>query len=443
MRATIKLYRRCFLFQKVLSPQQAVRHIGTIDRGKEVNLISVYESKVEKADIKVDQIQMKAIRELDRLSKDLKTYHPPMPSHPHTQESPSWWTAFTSSVTPAKPSTPPPKGVYLHGGVGCGKTFSMNLFYQSLARDDKQIVHFQKFMLRVHQQMHEAKRIEGVVGDVLPRVIERTLQQGRVLCFDEFQVTDVADAMILRRLFTGLMEQGAVIIATSNRPPDDLYLNGVQRDRFLPFISFLKERLNVVSMWESDTDYRLVNRKAKGVYFVGNDTRKDFEDTFFALTENSSIISTNLSTQGRLVPIPRACMTKGVARFAFEDLCTKALGAADYIVIGQNFHTVFVDRIPVMTIEEVNWVRRFIIFVDSMYEAQVKLIIHATTEPEGIFEVDFTNTTCDEKFAFDRTRSRLEEMRSQKYLQKRWLGRSTPDPKNQMRVEPSLSENMP
>jgi peroxisome-assembly ATPase len=436
-------YHRSIVFQNTFYWHQVVRSFGTIDKEKEFNLISVYESQVQKADIKIDQIQLKAIRELDRLSQDLKNYNPPLSSLPMEQESTSWWTAFTSSVRPVKTSTPPPKGVYLHGGVGCGKTFSMNLFYQSLLRDDKQIVHFQKFMLRVHQQMHEAKRIEGVIGDVLPRVIQRTLQQGRILCFDEFQVTDVADAMILTRLFTGLIEQGAVIVATSNRPPDDLYLNGVQRDRFLPFISFLKNRLNVVSMWESETDYRLVNRKAKGVYFIGNEARQDFEETFFALTESSSIIATNLSTQGRLVPIPRACMTKGVARFAFEDLCTKALGAADYLVIGQHFHTVFVDRIPVMTIEEVNWVRRFIIFVDSMYESQVKLIIHANSEPEGIFEVDFTNTTCDEKFAFDRTRSRLEEMRSQKYLQKRLLGRSTSDAKNQMRVEPSLSENMP
>jgi predicted ATPase len=144
-----------------------------------------------------------------------------------------------------------------------------------------------------------------------------------------------------------------------------------------------------------------------------------------------------------LVPIPRACIVKGVARFAFEDLCTKALGAADYLVIGQNFHTVFVDRIPTMSRNEVNWVRRFIIFVDSMYECHVKLIIHAKTEPDGIFQVDLADADCDEVFAFDRTRSRLEEMRSQQYLQKRWAGKSTTsETTSKLRVEPSLSENM-
>jgi peroxisome-assembly ATPase len=427
-----------FLFQRY-----ATRWISSSIHIKDYNLVSIYEDLARKAQIQVDPIQLKAIHELDRLSRELKGYHPPDISVRSDESvSKSWWSAFTSAVSPESIFVRAPKGVYLHGGVGCGKTFSMNLFYENLPRDDKQKVHFHKFMLRVHQQMHEAKRIEGVVGDVLPRVIERTLQQGRILCFDEFQVTDVADAMILKRLFTGLIEQGAVIVATSNRPPNQLYLNGVQRDRFLPFISFLEDRLNVISMWDSDTDYRLVSRKAKGVYFVGDDTKQDFEETFHALTENYSVISTNLSTQGRLVLIPRACLAKGVARFTFEDLCTKALGAADYLVIGQNFHTVFVDKVPTMTRTEVNWVRRFIIFVDSMYESQVKLIIHANTEPDGIFQVDLNDTACDEVFAFDRTRSRLEEMRSQKYLQKRWVGRTTSDTKTQLRVEPSLSDNM-
>jgi peroxisome-assembly ATPase len=430
--------------KKLLLQHYASRWIGSSASKNKCNLVSIYEDLARKAEIQVDPIQFKAIHELDRLSRDLEGYNPPdLSVRSHESASASWWNAFTSAVSPNYSIlSRPPKGVYLHGGVGCGKTYAMNLFYENLPRDDKQKVHFHKFMLRVHQQMHEAKRVEGVVGDVLPRVIERTLQQGRILCFDEFQVTDVADAMILKRLFTGLIEQGAVIVVTSNRPPKELYLNGVQRDRFLPFIAFLEDRLNVISMWESDTDYRLVSRKAKGVYFVGDDAKQDFEDTFHVLTENFSVVSTNLSTQGRLVLIPRACLAKGVARFAFEDLCTKALGAADYLVIGQHFHTVFVDRVPSMTRTEVNWVRRFIIFVDSMYESQVKLILHANTEPAGIFQVDLTDTACDEVFAFDRTRSRLEEMRSQKYLQKRWVGRSTSDAKTQMRVEPSLSENM-
>ena len=417
----------------------------TTSTSKKDCLLTVYKDMAKIADIKEDPHQLRAIKELDRLYRELETYTPP-PLVPNVKpEAPSWWSSFTaqakSKVMPN--ATGVPQGIYLHGGVGCGKTFSMNLFFENLPSEDKQQVHFYKFMLRVHQQMHEAKRIEGIDGDVLPRVVERTLQQGRIICFDEFQVTDVADAMILQRLFTSLMEQGAVIVATSNRPPTDLYLNGVQRDRFMPFIALLQKKLNVVSMWDSETDYRLINSKAKGVYFVGVDQEQDFDEVFHSLTKDSSVSSTNLSTQGRLVPIPRACIAKGVARFAFEDLCTKALGAADYLVIGQNFHTVFVDKIPTMSRNEVNWVRRFIIFVDSMYECHVKLIIHAKTEPDGIFQVDLNDAACDEVFAFDRTRSRLEEMRSQQYQQKRWAGKSTPsETKSKLRVEPSLSENM-
>lgn len=293
--------------------------------------------------------------------------------------------------------------------------------------------------------MHEAKSVEGISGDaVLPRVVERTLQRGRILCFDEFQVTDVADALILQRLFTSLLEEGAVIVATSNRPPQDLYLGGLQRDRFLPFIDLLNDRLEVVSMWDSETDYRLIqgDHKAKGVYFVGKEARKDFDAIFHSLTQGTPVVSTSLSTQGRLVPVPRASLKKGVARFTFEDLCTKALGAADYLVIGQNFHTVFVERIPKLNRHQVNWVRRLIVFVDSMYESNVKLVLHAAAQPEGIFEVDLEDASMDESFAFDRTRSRLEEMRSEQYLQRRWSGKAESRPEIKLRVEPSLSQNI-
>eukprot|EP00545_Synedropsis_sp_CCMP1620_P007473 CAMPEP_0119027152 /NCGR_PEP_ID=MMETSP1176-20130426/36627_1 /TAXON_ID=265551 /ORGANISM="Synedropsis recta cf, Strain CCMP1620" /LENGTH=406 /DNA_ID=CAMNT_0006983001 /DNA_START=145 /DNA_END=1365 /DNA_ORIENTATION=+ len=401
----------------------------------------------KKEGIHEDEHQLEALKELDRLYQDLEKHtHPPLQNETaQPEESSSLWDMFTLKSEPELPKPiSAPKGVYIHGGVGSGKTFCMNLFYSELSGTDKQQVHFHKFMLRdVHQQMHEAKRIEGVVGDVMPRVVQRVLERGRVICFDEFQVTDVADAMLLKRLFTSLIEQGAVIVATSNRPPQDLYLGGVQRDRFLPFIDLLGERLNVLSMWDSDTDYRLIDKKAKGVYFVGKERKKEFEAVFHSLTKDSSVVSTNLSTQGRLVPIPRASLSKGVARFSFEDLCKKALGAADYLVIGQHFHTVFVDNIPTMNRDQINWIRRFILFVDSMYESHVKLVIQAKTEPDGIFTVDLEDESCDEVFAFDRTRSRLEEMRSQQYLKKRWAGAGDmSETKSKMRVEPSLSENV-
>ncbi len=275
--------------------------------------------------------------------------------------------------------------------------------------------------------MHEAKMVEKIEGDVLPYIIQNTIKNGLIICFDEFQVTDVADALILRRLFTDLLDKGAIIVATSNRPPQDLYLNGLQRDLFLPFIDLLEEKLHVVSMWESDVDYRLVQgeNKARGVYFKGDESKPDFEKAFQILTKNSSIsTSTTLKTQGRTIPIPQSSMQYGIARFSFNDLCREARGAADYLSIGEAFHTVFIEDVPMLTMNDVNLVRRFIIFVDSMYESHVKLIVHAASNPGEIFKVDLDNEFCDEAFAFDRTRSRLEEMGSDEYLKKRWKSSS-------------------
>jgi predicted ATPase len=242
-------------------------------------------------------------------------------------------------------------------------------------------------------------------------------------------VTDVADALILQRLFTGLWERGAVVLATSNRPPDELYWNGIQRDRFLPFIDLLKQRCDVVSMWDSDTDYRLVQKRlgsSPAVYFVGKAARHEFDQLFYELANGSPVAPTSVTTQGRQVAVPQAVPRRGLARFSFEDLCQKALGAADYLQIGQTFHTVFVERIPVLSINEINWVRRFITFIDAMYESKVKLILQASTAPGDILSRSSElGAVHDEFFAFDRTVSRLEEMQSERYLKQRWAGAQT------------------
>jgi predicted ATPase len=240
-------------------------------------------------------------------------------------------------------------------------------------------------------------------------------------------VTDVADALILQRLFTGLWERGAVVIATSNRPPDELYWNGIQRDRFLPFIELIKQRCDVVSMWDSDTDYRLVQKKlgsSPTVYFVGKESRQDFDQLFYALANGSPAVPTFVTSQGRQVPVPQAVPRRGLARFSFEDLCQKSLGVSDYLQIGQTFHTVFVERVPVLSMNEINWVRRFITFVDAMYESKVKLILQAAAaRPNEILaRSKEQGMVHDEFFAFDRTVSRLEEMQSERYLKQRWAG---------------------
>lgn len=238
------------------------------------------------------------------------------------------------------------------------------------------------------------------------------------------------------------------MVATSNRPPDELYWNGIQRDRFLPFIELIKQRCHVVSMWDSETDYRLIQKKlgaSSTVYFVGTASRKEFDQLFFTLANGSPVAPTFLTTQGRQVPIPQAVVRRGLARFSFEDLCQKALGAADYLQIGQTFHTVFVEHVPALTVNEINWVRRFITFVDAMYESKVKLIVQAATAPSAILARPEGTKAHDELFAFDRTVSRLEEMQSQKYLQQRWAGNQSDRDADPMkphlrRIDPSLGD---
>ena len=476
----------------------------------------------------IDPIQIRTLQSLERLRYELSQHPPPPPPI----DSPTSATAATmmtqnttlkdslskftnwfglpvpSSSGTIKPSSlyiPPPKvkGVYIHGGVGCGKTFLMNdIFYASLDDDShdtnpwsshRQKIHFHTFMLQVHQQMHMARqriqqqqysmhgnthqhhphhdKTNSFSGDMmLDAVVSNIIQKGRLICFDEFQVTDVADALLLQRLFTSLWKNDCIVVATSNRSPDDLYLHGLQRDRFLPFIEQLKVYCQSVSMWESEHDYRLVLKhqdddivdevvvmdnnihtttttasnhpnnaltpsvtSAKGstigrlqpVLFVGEkDAWKNFDRLFYRLVgKNKAVSPTTLQTQGRLVHIPQSSLSKGMCRFTFESLCTKAMGAADYLVLGQHFHTVFVDYIPILKLEHINWVRRFIIFVDTMYECNCKLILHAKTEPKYIFQTGLTEeetatTQIDEVFAFQRTVSRLHEMSSQTYLKK-------------------------
>lgn len=399
-------------------------------------ITSKLKSLVKEGQKNHDHHQFEAALELDRLYEELQSNDPPSrkPKQSSQSTSSSMFGSFfgiSSPVSKLIPLNTTITGAYLYGGVGCGKTFLMNLLYNSIDSgawaNDKQKVHYHKFMLNVHQHMHKERQVNPH-GDLIAPVVDRILENGRLLCLDEFQVTDVADALILQRLFAGLWQNGCVLVATSNRPQRDLYLNGLQRDRFIPFIDLLEQKCGIVNMLDSEIDYRMMNPFAQGdhpVYFSKGQTPA-FHVLFDQVTDGTPVTSTSLHTQGRKVIVPKASISKSVAQFSFQDLCEKAMGAADYLVIAQNFETVFCHSVPKLSIHHINWLRRFITFIDTMYELKVTLVLQTDASSiDDIFVVDNkSDYSQDEVFAFDRSRSRLEEMAGTKYLSKKWLGSS-------------------
>eukprot|EP01027_Heterolobosea_sp_BB2_P010945 GEZU01015977.1.p1 GENE.GEZU01015977.1~~GEZU01015977.1.p1 ORF type:complete len:299 (-),score=74.27 GEZU01015977.1:61-957(-) len=279
------------------------------------------------------------------------------------------------------------------------------------------------------------RKIHGS-GDVMPLIIDQLTQEAWLLCFDEFQVTDVADAMILQRLFTGMFKKGVVVVATSNRPPDELYKNGLNRELFVPFIETLKQRCTVHNM-KSSKDYRLVGNHVASVYMtpVNAATEQKLDEIFAMLSHNEPAAPTTLTVFGRSLVVPRAA--RGVAKYTFSELCERPLGPNDYIAICRAFHTIIVSGIPLLSNDDRARVRRFITFVDEVYEHKVKLICTAAARPKEIYKpgghgnniktpnmteiaenntpksgTDVDHDQFDETFAFDRTVSRLIEMQS-------------------------------
>ncbi len=299
------------------------------------------------------------------------------------------------------------KGAYLYGGVGRGKSMVMDLFYSKLpVHLKKRRVHFHEFMIETHDWMHK-NRGQGV-DDLLIRYSEHVRSQTRVLCFDEFHVTDVADAMILKRLFTALIEKNIIIIATSNWAPEDLYEGGLQRDLFLPFINVLQENLNIIKL-DGGQDYRSVSDPHQHVYYFHprDDKTKEKVDRLFAeLSDNANVKVRKINVKGRNVHVMAA---GDIARFTFADLCEKPLGAEDYIKIAKQFDTVFVENIPVLTPEMRNEAKRFILLIDALYEAKCQVVLSAEKDIYQIY------SGRDHAFEFDRTISRLMEMQSAAY----------------------------
>jgi cell division protein ZapE len=306
----------------------------------------------------------------------------------------------------APASEPPPLGLYVFGPVGRGKSMLMDMFFLTAPVAKKRRVHFYSFMLEVHERIH-ARRAKK--GDPISPVAKAIAAEATLLCFDELQVNDIADAMILGRLFTALFATGTVVVATSNRAPDELYKDGLQRELFLPFIALLKEKLDILEL-EGGRDYRLARFAGRQTYFTPADDRayRALERAFADLTDNASAASRTLLVQGRFVIVPRAA--KNVAWFSFDDLFARPHGPADYLALCQTFHTFIVEGIPKLGPNRRNEAKRFDIFIDTLYEAHGNLVCSADVPPQLLY------AKGDGAFEFERTVSRLIEMQSENYI---------------------------
>lgn len=308
------------------------------------------------------------------------------------------------------------RGVYLHGPVGRGKSMLMDLFYDSLPEGiPRRRVHFHAFMLEVHSFLHDARQAakgpNAGPDTALIRFAEKLAGDLRVLCFDEFHVVDVADAMILSRLFTALLDSGLAVVATSNWPPEKLYEGGLQRDRFLPFIALVKARFDVVAL-TGPVDYRLRLLEDNGVYRwpLGEGAQLWAQELFTELSGGVQPEPMTLELRGRTLDVARAA--RGVARFTYSELCERPVGAEDYLAIAAHFHTVFLEGVPKLRYDRRNEAKRLMLFVDALYDAGTRLVVTADAPPEKLY---FGH---DHAFEFARTVSRLLEMQSRDWLEK-------------------------
>ncbi|NQV20145.1 MAG: cell division protein ZapE [Rhodospirillales bacterium] len=374
--------------------------------------LAAYRNLCGQGAIKGDLDQERAAHKLQRLHEALSDYKPPA-ARPRG----------LISLFRRESGQPTPKGAYIHGEVGRGKSMLMDMFFEHARVSKKRRVHFHEFMLEIHGTLHEWRQmspeermrevkqmdIRGTGDDPIPVVARRVAAQAMLLCFDEFQVNDVADAMILGRLFSELFERGVVIVVTSNRPPGDLYKDGLNRGLFLPFIALIEERLDVIEL-SGPTDYRLDRLRGLPVYHTPLDetSHKALDDAFAQLTGNSEGEEQELSVQGRTLHV--TCAAMGVARFSFAELCDRPLGAADYLNIAWHYHTVILSDVPELGSEKRNEAKRFVTLIDALYENRVKLICSVAVEPQQLYPAG------DGTFEFQRTVSRLMEMQSEEYL---------------------------
>ncbi|MGE5539565.1 MAG: cell division protein ZapE [Gemmatimonas sp.] len=362
--------------------------------------LAIYRERRQAGVLAPDPAQALAAEKLESLARALAGYRP------RAAEAQGWLARF--GLRPASPR--PPQGLYLYGAVGRGKSMLMDLFYESapVAARHRRRVHFHTFMQEVHQRMH-ALRGSGETADIIGAVADEVAAKTWLLCFDEFQVTNIADAMILGRLFEALFERGVVVVATSNRSPDQLYERGLQRELFLPFIALIKNKLDVLCL-DGETDWRRARIRGMKVYHVplGRAAAEALDAAFRTLTDDDADAGpATLTVLGRTLEIPLAA--RGVARFSFEELCARALGAADYFALATHFHTLILAGIPRMNADRRNEAIRFTTLIDALYEHRVNLVCSAEAPPDELY------TEGEGSFEFHRTASRLIEMQSEAY----------------------------
>src|SRR3981189_3079347 len=309
----------------------------------------------------------------------------------------------------------PPRGLYVHGEVGRGKTMLMDLFFQHSPVALKRRAHFHEFMADVHERIYGFRqniaRGEISDGDVIALTAESIFDQAWLFCFDEFHVTDITDAMILGRLFSKLFELGTVVVATSNVAPEDLYKGGLNRALFLPFITQIEDRMDVLRL-DARTDFRLEKTAGVKRWLVPPDDEAGaaLDRAWRRMTGNAPCKPRDITIKGRILRVP--CSAHGVARFAFSDICEKPLAASDYLRLAHDYHTILIDRIPVMDYAERNAAKRFISLIDTLYDNGGKLMASAEADPLSLYVASEGNEANE----FKRTSSRLIEMSSESYL---------------------------
>ena len=366
-------------------------------------VFSALQRRVAAAHFQRDAAQDSAARKLDALCEALQ-------SRDRAQKSSALGWLFSS-----REKADPPRGLYIWGSVGRGKTMLMDLFYEAAPVAKKRRVHFLAFMQDVHARIHvwrqAHKRGETKGDDPIAPVAGDLAAEATLLCFDEFSVTDIADAMILGRLFKAMLAQGVVVVATSNVAPEDLYREGLNRALFLPFIAMIGDNMQILRL-DAARDFRLERLAGAQVWHVpaGEKARAALDAVFAALAGGEPPRPLDIPLLGRHIHVPQAAAN--VARFDFADLCEQPLGAIDYLTLARRFHTILVDGIPVIAPDARNVAKRFINLIDTLYDAHVKLVASAATEPAGLYHA----SEGREAFEIARTVSRLTEMRSQDYL---------------------------